>query len=79
MMISVALTGASFTLIHSPQLAHSAGPLALLFTVGVVITVARAASGSLAVSLLIHMSYNATLFVLLYLGTEGFRHLERMH
>jgi CAAX protease family protein len=77
-IVSVVLTAASFALIHSPQLAHSVGPLAVIFTVGLVITAARAFSGSLSAGLLIHMAYNATLFVLLYLGTDGFRHLERM-
>jgi uncharacterized protein len=77
-ILSLLLTAAGFALIHSPQLAHSLAPLAVLFTVGLVITGARAFSGSLSASLLIHVGYNATLFVLLYLGTDGFRRLERM-
>lgn len=74
----VILTAAGFALIHGAQLAHSWAPLAVLFTVGLVITGVRAYSRSLSAGLLIHMGYNATLFFLLYLGTDGFRHLERM-
>src|SRR5262249_30150596 len=75
---SVVLTAGGFALIHGAQLAHSLAPLAILFTVGLVITSARAFSGSLSAGLLIHVAYNTTLFVLLYLATDGFRHLERM-
>jgi uncharacterized protein len=74
----VIFTAAGFALIHGAQLAHSWAPLAVLFTVGLVITGVRAYSKSLSAGLLIHMGYNATLFVLLYLGTDGFRHLDRM-
>ncbi len=75
---SIVLTAAGFALIHGAQLAHSIAPLAVLFTVGLAITSVRAFAGSLSASLLIHMGYNTTLFALLYLGTDGFRHLERM-
>jgi membrane protease YdiL (CAAX protease family) len=77
-LLSVALTGGLFALIHSPQLAHAWIPLLLLFAVGVILTVVRAKTKSVATTVLIHMSYNTTLFVLVYVGTDGFRHLERM-
>src|SRR5262249_31151109 len=77
-VLSVALTAAGFALIHSPQLAHSLAPLGVLFTVGLVITAARAFSGSLSAGLLIHVAYNATLFTLIYLATDGFRHMDRL-
>jgi uncharacterized protein len=76
--LSVALTGGFFALMHSPQLAHAWIPLLLLFAIGVILTVVRAKTKSVATTVIIHMSYNATLFTLLYIGTGGFRHLERM-
>jgi hypothetical protein len=33
---------------------------------------------SLAPGFLIHVGYNLTLFIGLYIGTDHFRHLERM-
>jgi membrane protease YdiL (CAAX protease family) len=74
----IVLTAAGFALIHAAQLASSVAPLAMLFTVGLAITLVRALSGSLAAGLLLHMGYNATLFAMLYLGTNHFRNLERM-
>jgi membrane protease YdiL (CAAX protease family) len=44
--------------------------------VGTILTVARAKTKSVAVSVLIHMAYNSTLFTLLYIATQGFRHME---
>ena len=50
----------------------------MLFLVGVVLTLVRARSGSLAASFLVHLSYNATLFTILYLATDHFTRLERV-
>lgn len=76
--MAVALTGALFALIHSEQLAHSWVPLLLLFVIGVILTVVRARTKSVATCVIVHMSYNTTLFTLLFIGTGGFRHLERV-
>jgi len=76
-VLSMGLTGAFFALIHSPQLAHAWIPLLLLFAIGVILTVVRAKTKSVATTVIIHMAYNTTLFILLYIGTGGFRHLER--
>lgn len=75
---SIVLTAGTFAIIHGAQLANSPAPLAMLFVVGVVITLARAVTGSVAAGLLIHVGYNTALFLLLYIGTDRFRHLERI-
>ena len=77
-VLSVGLTGVFFALIHSAQLAHAWIPLLLLFAIGVILTAVRAKTKSVATTVIIHMSYNTALFVLVYIGTGGFRHLERM-
>lgn len=74
--LSTVITAGGFALIHGEQLAHAWIPLLLLFTVGVVLTLARAKTQSVAVSVLMHMGYNSTLFTLLYIATHGFRHME---
>jgi membrane protease YdiL (CAAX protease family) len=73
----VAITAAVFAAIHQGQLAHAWAPLSILFVIGVCLTLVRAITKSVAVTVLMHVAYNLTLFTLLYFATDGFRHLER--
>jgi len=75
--LAISLTALGFALIHASQLALAWAPLLLLFGVGLVLTITRARTASVATSFLIHVGYNATLFTLLYLTTDHFRHLEK--
>lgn len=75
--LATVLTAGGFALIHSQQLAHAWVPLLLIFTVGMVLTVVRARSQSVAVCVLIHTGYNFTLFTLLWVASQGFHHMER--
>ena len=75
---AVVLTSLAFMLIHVSQLAGAWLPLLILFLVGMAFTLARAWSGSVAVSYLMHLAYNATLFAGLFFATGYFRHMERM-
>jgi CAAX protease family protein len=77
-VLAMGLTGGFFALIHSEQLAHAWVPLLLLFAVGVVLTAVRAWTKSVAACVVVHMSYNTTLFTTLYIATGGFRHMERV-
>lgn len=72
-----ALTAFLFALIHQSQLGYAWAPLLLLFVVGLVLTGVRAYTGSVARGFLIHVGYNATLFLLLWLQTGHFHHMER--
>ena len=72
------LTSLAFMLIHTSQLAGAWLPLLILFCVGMVFTLARAWTGSVAVPFLMHTAYNATLFAGLFFSTGFFRHMERM-
>ena len=74
----VLLTSIGFALVHAEQLGQAWGPLLVLFMVGLVLTLTRVVTRSLAPGFLIHIGYNLTLFSLLYVGTDHFRHLERM-
>jgi membrane protease YdiL (CAAX protease family) len=73
----VAITAAVFAAIHQGQLAHAWAPLSILFIVGACLTLVRAITKSVAVTVLMHVAYNLTLFTLLYVASDGFRHLER--
>jgi uncharacterized protein len=74
---AVFLTGVAFAAIHGIQLAWAVLPVLFIFIVGIVLTAVRARSKSVAVTVLIHMAYNATLFLVLFIYTGGFRHMER--
>lgn len=75
---SVVLTSAGFALMHEGQLAHAWAPLLVLFLVGTCLTIVRAVTKSVAVAVLLHVGYNTTLFALMFLGTDGFQHMDRL-
>ncbi len=74
----VFLTALAFGLLHAVQLGFAWGPILIIFCVGLVLTIVRAVSGSVAASFLVHMAYNSTLTVITLVATGGFRHLERL-
>jgi hypothetical protein len=67
-----------FALMHAEQTAWSVGPFLLLVCVSLILCWARLATRSLAASVLVHASYNFLLFSLMVLGTQGFKHLDKM-
>jgi len=69
----VLATGALFGLMHAGQLGNAWGFVALLILVGVVLTYARARTGTVLASFLLHLGYNTMLFVSFYIGTHGLR------
>jgi uncharacterized protein len=76
--VSIFLTGAAFGLLHGAQLKYSWAVL-IIFLVGVVLTAVRAVTKSVAASFLVHVGYNGTLSMLLFVATNGFRHLEKLN
>jgi len=77
--IAVLATAVGFSLIHAAQLGRAWGPVLVIFIVGMTLTLTRALTKSVAASLIMHMAYNGTLSILLFVGTDGFRHLERLN
>jgi len=73
--ISVIVTSAGFALIHGGQLAYSLVPLLSILGVGVVLTLTRAITKSVATTVVLHTAYNLTLFMQIFVGTHGFRNL----
>ena len=78
MSVASLITSVLFALIHADQTAYSVGPLLLLVCVSLVLCWVRLGTRSLAASVLVHASYNFLLFSLMFFGTSGFRHLDRM-
>jgi hypothetical protein len=63
---------------HAPQTGFSVGPFLLLVGVSIVLCGIRLWTRSLAASTLVHASYNFMLFSMMLVGTQGFRHMEKM-
>ncbi len=78
MVFATIITSIGFALLHSEQLAHAYAPLGVLFSVSLVLCIVRLRTHSLAASAFVHACYNGTIFLLLFLSTSGFRHLEKL-
>ena len=78
-VMAAALTAAGFGLIHAPQLGKAWAPVLVVFLVGLALTITRAVTKSVAACVLIHIAYNGTISGLIFLGTDGFRHLEKLN
>jgi len=79
MGFAIFLTALAFAGIHGAQLMYSWGPVLVIFMVGMVLTITRAVTRSVASSLLIHIAYNGTISVAMFLATDHFRHLEKLN
>ncbi|HZD32349.1 MAG TPA: type II CAAX endopeptidase family protein [Candidatus Angelobacter sp.] len=76
--VAVLFTATMFALIHGAQLGYAWAPLLSIFVVGVVFTLVREKTGSVAASFLTHCGYNLALFGMLWVGSDHFRHLEKV-
>ena len=77
--IAVFVTALGFALLHVAQLGRAWGPVLVIFLVGIVLTIVRAKTNSVATGVLIHMAYNGTITVAMFAATDGFRHLEKLN
>src|SRR5579875_2780111 len=66
-----------FALLHAGQLEHAWGALGILYGVSLVLSAVRIRTNSVAASVLTHAAYNLTVFIVLFVGTNGYRHMEK--
>jgi membrane protease YdiL (CAAX protease family) len=71
---SILLTGTLFGLMHAPQLGWTWGLVGLLTLVGVIFTFARAWTGTVLASFLLHLGYNSMIAFTSIVATKGFTH-----
>ena len=79
MGVSIVVTALFFASIHATQLKYSWGPVLVIFIVGLALTTVRAVKRSVAATVLMHMAYNGTIFIVTFIATDGFRHMERFN
>jgi len=75
----IVVTGFLFGLMHGAQLGWTWSIVALLILVGVVFTFARAITGTVLASFLLHLGYNSMLAAASLISTKGFTHIPRGH
>jgi len=69
----VLLTGILFGMMHGSQLGWNWGLVSLLTLVGVIFTFARAQTGTVLASFLMHLGYNSLIAVTSIVATKGFQ------
>jgi hypothetical protein len=74
---AILITAILFGGLHVPEYWGAWNHMFLLFLVGLVFSVARGKSGSLAPSVFLHMGYNGSMVLALFLSTQHFRHLSQ--
>jgi membrane protease YdiL (CAAX protease family) len=75
-IFAVIASAALFTGLHVPEYRGAWNHLFLLFFVGLVFSLARGLTGSLAPSVFLHASYNLCQLVVLYFASDHFRALQ---
>ncbi len=73
---AILITAILFGGLHVPEYWGAWNHMFLIFLVGLVFSLARGISGSLAPSVFLHVGYNASMMLGLFLSTEHFRHLK---
>ena len=77
-VFSAVLTSILFAALHGQQTAFAWPVLMLLFCVSLVLCFVRLRLRSVMASTLIHVSYNATIFLTAFIATGGYRHLDKL-
>jgi uncharacterized protein len=78
MSAAIATTALGFGLLHAAQYGYSFASVALIFCVGLVLGTVRAKKDSVAAGFLVHTAYNGTIMMIMFIATDGFRHLEKL-
>jgi len=73
---AVVTTALLFAGLHVPEYWGAWHHAALILLVGVVFSVARGLTGSMAPSVLLHFAYNTTLMTGLFIGSQHFREIQ---
>jgi len=75
----ILLTGVLFGLMHGSQLGWTWASSGLLILVGIIFTFARAHTGTVVASFLLHLGYNSMIAVATIVGTHGFTQIPSVN
>ena len=75
----ILITGILFGMMHGSQLGWNWGLVSLLTLVGVIFTFARAQTGTVLASFLMHLGYNSLIAVTSIVATKGFQNMPHGH
>jgi hypothetical protein len=78
MIVASIVTSVLFALMHAEQTGKAIGPFLMLVAVSLVLCWTRLSIRSLAASVVVHACYNFMLFTLMFVGTEGFQHMNKL-
>jgi len=73
---AILMTAILFGGLHVPEYWGAWNHMFLIFLVGLVFSLARGRSGSLAPSVFLHVGYNGSMMIALFLSTQHFRNLN---
>ncbi|MGH9407486.1 MAG: lysostaphin resistance A-like protein [Terriglobia bacterium] len=76
LIFAVVATAVLFAALHIPEYRGAWDHLFLIFVVGLVLSVTRGLTRSLAPSVIIHITYNSCLMILLFLASSHFRMVQ---
>jgi uncharacterized protein len=71
----VIFTGVLFGLMHASQLGGNLPQVAMIITVGIIFTAARAKTGNVLPGYLLHVSYNSFIAIAFLIASHGLRHM----
>jgi len=77
-IVAATITSACFALLHAEQTGFAWAAVALLFGVSLTLCAVRLWLRSVAASTLVHLCYNAVIFVSLIQATGGYRHFDQL-
>jgi membrane protease YdiL (CAAX protease family) len=76
--VAAIVSSVPFALMHAAQIGYAWGVIGILYGVSLALSFIRIWTRSLACSTLLHSTYNFTIFALLFVSTDGFRHMEKI-
>lgn len=78
LVFSALISSVPFAYLHAAQIGYAWGIVGILYGVSLVLSLVRIRTRSLACSTLLHAIYNGFIFLLLFLSSGGFRHLDHV-
>lgn len=78
LVFSAIVSSVPFAVLHAAQIGYAWGVVGILYAVSLTLSLVRIRTQSLACSTLMHATYNSVIFVLIFISTNGFHHLEKI-